>query len=326
MGEVRQRMGGLPTPSEAEGVWRDIWYQEAHNSTALEGNTLVLKQVERLLAEGVVVGQKDLTEYLEVKGYAQAAEWVYSQGLAPRQASPTALLTVTEVRQVHATAMALVWAVSPHPHATSDEGPGGFRRHDVERFPGGMRPPDWTQVQSLLGDWVDRVRGLAQGLPFDPDNLPGLPGIEPPVLEQVGAAHAAFERIHPFIDGNGRAGRLVLNLMLVRLGYPPAIIYKRQRREYLDALRRADAGDAGPLGELVARAVQDNLHRFVIPAVAGPNRLVPLAALQTRTLSHTALRVAALRGRLRAQQGPDGTWRSTRLWVDEYLSSRYKRQ
>ena len=77
---------------------------------------------------------------------------------------------------------------------------------------------------------------------------------------------------------------------------------------------------------MLARAVLDNLYRFVVPAVAGPNRLVPLAALATKTLSEGALRVAANRGRLRAQKGPDGQWRSTRAWVDEYVATRHQRQ
>lgn len=67
------------------------------------------------------------------------------------------------------------------------------------------------------------------------------------------------------------------NLILVRQGYSPAIIYKRQRARYLSALRKADAGSSGALGELLAKAILDNLHRFVVPAVAGPGRLVPLA-------------------------------------------------
>jgi hypothetical protein len=75
------------------------------------------------------------------------------------------------------------------------------------------------------------------------------------------------------------------NLILVRLGYPPAIIQKRERERYLDALARADREDPGPLGELFARAVIDNLTRFVVPAIAGPARLVPLEALATQELS-----------------------------------------
>lgn len=77
--------------------------------------------------------------------------------------------------------------------------------------------------------------------------------------------------------------------------------------------------------ELLARAILDNLHRFVVPAVAGPARLVPLPALATPEISANALRVAATRGRLRASRAADGTWRSTRAWVDEYLADRYAR-
>jgi hypothetical protein len=130
---------------------------------------------------------------------------------------------------------------------------------------------------------------------------------------------------HSFLDGNGRTGRLILNLLLVRLGYPLAIIYKRDRGRYLAWLRRADRGDPGPLGEFLARAVLDNLYKFVVPAVAGPARLVPLPALAGENLSANALRVAAVRGRLKALKAADGTWRSSTAWVDEYVASRYKR-
>ncbi|MCA1601539.1 MAG: Fic family protein, partial [Acidobacteria bacterium] len=61
--ELRQRLGGLPSPREAADIWRGIWFEEAHHSTAIEGNTLVLKQVEQLLAEGRAVGNKELSEY-----------------------------------------------------------------------------------------------------------------------------------------------------------------------------------------------------------------------------------------------------------------------
>ena len=65
--------------------------------------------------------------------------------------------------------------------------------------------------------------------------------------------HNEYERIHPFRDGNGRTGRLVLNLILVRGGYPPAIIRKIDRGRYLKALRRADAGDYMPLAEVLPK-------------------------------------------------------------------------
>ncbi|WP_406285773.1 Fic family protein [Embleya sp. NBC_00896] len=311
--ELRERLGGLPTPTEAEDIWADIWHQEAHNSTAIEGNTLILREVEKLLDEGKAVGSKPLRDYMEVRGYGDAARWVYGQALEPGGWHNGELLSLHEVRSVHHMAMTPVWTVDPHPHASDAEGPGGFRRHEIARFPGGMKPPLWTEVDLLMRQWIEDVDALRN------------PASQP-FPESLARVHNSFERIHPFLDGNGRAGRLLLNLLLGRLGYPPAIIYKRDRDKYLKAMRRADTGDLGPLGELIARSVTSNLHKFVIPAVAGPVRLVPLAALSASDLTESALRVAASRGRLRASKGDDGVWRSTKNWVEQYRANRYKRQ
>ncbi len=132
--------------------------------------------------------------------------------------------------------------------------------------------------------------------------------------------------VHPFIDGNGRTGRLVLNLVLVRLGHPPVVIFKRQRAVYLSAMQRADAGDYGSLGELIARAMIGSLNSFIVPNVAGPARLVPLAALVDKTTTLAALRQAAQRGRLHAVQGSDGLWRSSRKAVDAYQATKHQRR
>jgi hypothetical protein len=309
--ELWQRMGGLPNPLEAADIWQGIWYEEAHHSTAIEGNTLVMKQVERLLAEGRAVGDKALGEYMEVRGYADAAEWVYGQA-HNRPAGSSDRISLTEIRRVHAAAMGPVWNVSPHPEATDREGPGSFREHDIHPFPGGMRPPTWPLVPPAMKSWVAEANRLDPRAPDFPEVLARL--------------HCGFESIHPFLDGNGRTGRLVLNLVLVRLGYPPAIVYKNDRANYLAALRRADTGEYGALGELLARAVLDNLYKFVVPAVAGPARLVPIAALSSPQIGASALRAAAVRGRLQATKGPDGQWRSSRNWVDEYLKNKHRRR
>jgi len=313
IGELRDRLGGLPSPVEAQGIWRDIWLEEAHHSTAIEGNTLVQKQVEKLLAEGRAVGNKELREYMEVQGYANAADWVYGHGIEPGTWIVEEPLTLTDLRQVHRLALDLVWDVAPHPEATDQERPGSFRQHDIQPFPSGITPPPWPEVPALMSTWLAETTQLASG---DPLALP----------EGLASVHARFEQIHPFLDGNGRAGRLVLNLILVRMGYPPAIIYKRERVQYLKALRRAGQGDYGALGELLARAVLDNLYKFIVPAVAGPARLVPLPALASKRVSADALRVAAARGRLEATKGADGTWRSSRLWVDQYLGGRSRKR
>jgi Fic family protein len=297
---------------EAEGIWKDIWTAEAHHSTAIEGNTLVISEVEKLLSEGRAVGDKQLREYMEVKGYANAADWVYREGIQPTSHDPDRYITMHDVRRVHEQVMTLVWDVDPHPHATPQERPGSFRQHDIHEFPGGMKPASWPLVDAEMASWLDQANSIVPRSSHFP--------------EDIAKIHRDFEAIHPFLDGNGRTGRLVLNLILVRMGYPPAIIYKNDRNKYLRALQGADAGDYGALGEFIARAILDNLYKFIMPAVAGPARLVPLAALATKELSSTTLRVAANRGALQATKGPDGQWRSSRQWVDEYARNRYKRR
>lgn len=316
--ELNERLGGLPSPEESDYVWSDIWHLEAHHSTALEGNTLALREVEALLDEGRAVGSKPLKEYMEVQGYGAAARWVYRQGLDPGDWHAGELMSVFEVRQVHSRAMSPVWEVAPHPEATEREAPGMFREHDIHPFESGMKPPDWPLVPAMVHGWVESVNAVA-------DELRSRSTAEP-WPERLAQIHHRFEQVHPFIDGNGRTGRLLLNLALVRLGYPPVIVLKRERPSYLAALQKADAGDYGLLGEMLARAMYDNLNRFIMPNVAGPARLVPLAALVTEEFSLAALRQAAQRGRLYAVPGPDGVWRSSRKAVLAYKKTKGQRR
>lgn len=318
LSELNQRLGGLPSPREAEDIWTDIWHQEAHHSTALEGNTLVQREVQALLDQGRAVGAKPLKEYNEVRGYADAAQWVYGQALDPGDWHNGNLITISEIRHVHHAAMTAVWDVAPHPDATDRERPGSFREHDIAPFPAGMTPPGWPFVPAKVDEWVTEVCALRDRIIRN--------ALVRPLPEELARVHNEFERVHPFIDGNGRAGRLLLNLLLVRLGYPPVIIYKRQRAAYLAAMQKADSGDYGVLGELIARAMHDNLNRFIVPNVAGPARLVALAALADDEFSLPALRQAAQRGRLSAVQGPDGVWRSSRKAVDAYRQSKHQRR
>ncbi len=309
--EDLRSVGGLPLPLEAESIWEGIWYEEAHHSTAIEGNTLILKEVEALLAEGKAVGSKELAEYLEVEGYAKAAQWVYAQAVERSgDWSGAERINVTELRQIHRLVVEPAWLHSPPEGLHEREGPGSFRQHDIRPFTGGMTPPSFPEVPSLITDWLrDANRGLGDGQ-------------HPMVF--VADIHARFERIHPFRDGNGRVGRLATNLLLVRHGYPPAVIHKRDRTRYLNALRRADRGDPEPLAEMFARSVTDGIHRFLLPGLAGPHRLVPLRSLADGELSGNALAVAAKRGRLRAVRRTD-QWYSTRQWVEEYKERRYQR-
>jgi fido (protein-threonine AMPylation protein) len=319
------RIGGLPSPIENASIWEGIWTEEAHHSTAIEGNTLLLKQVRVLLETGVVTGPpKELKEILEVQAYAEAARWTYAQALPGGDWQPDDRITLTELREIHRLVIEPVWRHFPPEELLPGEGPGSFRLHDIQPFAGGLRPPDFTAVPHLLTDWLAAANSPVEG--------------QHP-LERLAEVHARFEQIHPFRDGNGRAGRLVLNLLLVRLGYPPAVILKKERDAYLRALQRADPARAdidlsaastatarhgpefGALSALVARAVKRSIDRFLLPGLAGPHRLLSLSALATDDLTALGLRRAAERGRLVAYLR-DGRWYSTQAAVANYRASR----
>lgn len=100
-----------------------------------------------------------------------------------------------------------------------------------------MTPPTWPLVPAQLQAWVETVQAIPER------SLQGV--VLPELLAQV---HNHFEKVHPFIDGNGRTGRLALNLIVVRMGYPPIVVLKGQRSRYLQALAMADRDDFGPLG------------------------------------------------------------------------------
>ena len=312
MREVITTHGALPAPASARDVWDDLWIADAHNSTAIEGNTLVLAQVRDLLRAHETSGRRPLRDYLEVLGYAAAARSIIDEIDTQPSAARTARVTVTDVRRLHALAIGPVWEWEPHPDALPEETPGGWRRHDVHVFPGGMRPPSWTEVPQRMTDWVRAASAAAAT-------------VDQQLPERLAAAHAEFERIHPFLDGNGRTGRLLLNLLLVRSGYPPIVLRNRQRTAYLRALALADAGNTGPLAELIARGIIDAVEQLIIPAAAGAADPVPLASLADDRINVTALAMAARRGRLRAVRDDAGRWRSTREDVDAYLASKHQR-
>lgn len=293
---LREHLGGQPRAVEADHILRQIWIDDVHNSTAIEGNTMTRAQVENLVERRQASGS--LVENLDVEGYSRAADWAY-QVARDYKGVPVSVL-----RELHKIAVGLAWSVEPPP--TRDV-PGAWRTGGVRIR--AVQVPLPAVVPAELDAW-SRSTSHLQG--------------RHPVVHAADH-HAWLERIHPFVDGNGRTGRLVLNFMLLQHGYPPAVILATQRRRYLDALEKADGGNPNPLAEVLARAVYDTLNRFLIPNLAGAAKLVPLTALAAGTpYSPAYLRSRVLSGRLHAVR--DGKlWLSSRAWLDEYVGSRDRR-
>jgi len=290
---LKSRLGGLPHAVEADDILRAIWIDDVHNSTAIEGNTMTRAQVEDLVERGKASAA--LIENLEVRGYADAADWVY------RHALDYDRVPVSVVSEVHKLAVTLAWDLEPP--ATRDR-PGAWRQASVAVRSVKVSVP--AAIPSDLVTWSASTGTLGESHP----------------VVHAAMHHAWFERIHPFVDGNGRVGRLVLNFMLIQRGYPPAIIVKTQRPRYLRALKLADEGNPNPLAEVVARAVSGVLTRFLIPNLAGTAKLIPLAALGSQgPYPVQYLRLLVFQGKLRAVR--DGRlWFSSRKWLDDYIANR----
>lgn len=290
---LHDSLGGLPRAIEADQILHSIWIDDVHHSTAIEGNTMTRAQVEDLVDRRRA--SATLLETLEVEGYARAADWVY-RNAADYSDVPTSVLS-----EVHRQAMELAWKIEPPP--TRD------------------RPGDWRTVGVA-------VRGLDVALPISIHaelskwSASTADPLGRHALEHAAVHHAMLEKIHPFVDGNGRVGRLILNFMLLQKGHPPAVIHVDQRQRYLRALRSADGGNWRPLTEVIARAVSGALNRFLIPGLAGDARLVPLSSLASNgPYSSAYLRQLAIAGRLRSiREGR--LWLSSRAWLNEYIASR----
>jgi len=292
---LHNSLGGLPRAVEADHILREIWLDDVHNSTAIEGNTMTRAQVVEL-----VEGRKasaTLVEALEVEGYARAADWVY------RQAGECNGVPLKIVSEIHRLVVGLPWEIAPP--VTRDR-PGSWRNGGVTVRAVPVSLP--AAVPADLQTWSDSTTSVTDH-----------------PIAHAATHHAWFERIHPFTDGNGRVGRLVLNFMLIQRGYPPAVILATQRSRYLRALETADNGNPNPLTEVVARAVAGTLSRFLIPKLAGEAKLVPLSALSAQS-SYSAdyLRQLAQNGRLRAVR-EGHMWLSSRAWLNVYISKRDRR-
>lgn len=293
--------GGLPRAVEADQILREIWVEDTYHSTALEGSPISRRQVVRLLEEGQASGS--LTDSLEIQGYAKAARWVYE---AAPEHQPEHGVPKWVVQTVHQLLVGPSWSVV----APDDRSqPGDFRKKGVNIEGSRVRTTPPGALDGAIQDWIDASTSAA-GENYDHQ------------LVHSAALHAWFERIHPFVDGNGRVGRLLLNFMLLQRGYPPAVFDAALRDRYLRALARADQGNPRFLTELMARAVENNITKFLIPQLAGEARLVPLAALAEQTeYTQTYLRTLAAEGRLNAvKEGK--LWLSSQAAVEEYKQSK----
>jgi Fic family protein len=181
-----------------------------YTSNAIEGNTLTASETALVVEKGITVGGKPLKDHLEAVDHFQALHYV--RELA-RQMNP---ITESDVRNLHR----LVMLRSGPEIAGRYADQGRFVLTEIGR----RTFPSPAEVPALMGDFAKWL------------------GTAPATPESAFTAHRRLVEIHPFNDGNGRTARLLMNLILLRGGYPPAAVRPEDRPAYVNALQQMDAG------------------------------------------------------------------------------------
>lgn len=218
------------TPAEVEAIREVFLVEHTYNSNAIEGNTLTLQETA-LVLQGITIDRKPLKDHLEAVGYKEAFQYV--EELA-KQDKP---LTDFEIKSIHS----LVLADRP-------EDKGTFRRVNV-RIAGALTEPVQPyliepKIEELLEDYKNWAETMH-------------------IVERVALFHLRFEGIHPFIDGNGRTGRLLMNLQLIKEGLPAVNIKYTDRRSYYDAFDEyARNNSADAMTKLIGEALVARLREM----------------------------------------------------------------
>ncbi|XP_030074720.1 protein adenylyltransferase FICD [Microcaecilia unicolor] len=214
-------------------VMEESYYHHIFHTVAIEGNTLTLSEIRHIIETRYAVPGKSLEEQNEVIGMHAAMKYVNTT-LISRIGS----VTISDILQIHRRVLGYVDPVEA----------GRFRTNQV--FVGHHIPPHPRDVEKQMQEFVQWLNS---------DDAMNLHPVEFAAL-----AHYKLVYIHPFVDGNGRTSRLIMNVILMQAGYPPITIRKEQRSEYYHVLEMANEGDVRPFIRLIAKCTETTLDMLII--------------------------------------------------------------
>ncbi len=201
-----------------------------YNSNAIEGNTLTLKETKVVL-EGITVGGKSLREHVEAINHREAIAWC--EGVVSRDEPLSEYL----IKSVHQLLLKNI----------DDTNAGRYRQENVVIAGADHTPPDSLHLPELMQKLVDGYQVEV----YHP-------------LERAARLHVDFDGIHPFVDGNGRTARLLMNLDLMESGFLPVVIKAENRQAYYEALDKAHTeGACQGFIELVVKAQEEMLRHYL---------------------------------------------------------------
>lgn len=258
-----------------------------YHSNAIEGNTLSLRETQMVIEYGMTVHGHALREYLEATNHAEAYSYLIT---LVEKKSP---VTREDILALHSLVMDKIL-----------EAKGQFRTAPVFIRGANMTPPPASRVEPLMREWIAWID--SEGNEYEP-------------VMRAAIAHHGFEAVHPFLDGNGRVGRLLLNLMLMREGYPPALLLRDWRVRYIRALDTANTGNYNPLANLIGQATEAGLDLYLEACAALPSDSYQLLSklAQSSDYSIEYLGWLARQGRIDAVKR-GRRWYSTREAIEQY--------
>jgi Fic family protein len=227
----KKRLDSLrPFPKIILSKLREYFTVEmTYNSNAIEGNSLSLQETRAVLEDGITIGGKSLREHLEVTNHKIAIDFVDSLIRKKK-------ITEADILEINAI---ILDRIIP-------DLAGFYRASQVLISGSGYRPPSAAKVPELMKGFGKKLNAKQK----DP-------------IEHALQAHFDFVHIHPFIDGNGREARLLMNLVLMRAGYPPCYILNAERKRYIDSLEEGHKGNLAPFSNIIARAVERSLDLYL---------------------------------------------------------------
>ncbi|MBN8565776.1 MAG: Fic family protein [Flavobacteriales bacterium] len=222
-----------PLPSIAlQKIKESLTIEWTYNSNSIEGNTLTLRETQMVLQEGITVKGKSLREHFEAKNHEKAIDYLYSL------VNENYTLRSFDILSLHELVLRMI----------EDEFAGRIRNGGVRITGANFVPPNANKVSDLLDELIDFINSN----PLDLNDI-----------ELATVFHHKLVWIHPFFDGNGRTVRLAMNLLLMRKGFPPAIILKNDRKKYYDALNQANSGNYQKLMLLMSQALERTLNIYI---------------------------------------------------------------
>ncbi len=209
---------------------KDFELTFTHNSTAIEGNTLSLMETKVILEDGISIGGKELREIYEVVNHKKSYRYIKRCIAEDKQ------LDETIIKDIHAI-------------LTENIIIGGiYRNQDVRISGAGHTPPSGN-------DMFMQIKNFYADLQYKKEYNP---------IELAAWTHAEFVRIHPFIDGNGRTSRLIMNYQLMINGFLPVSIAKENRLEYYNVLEEyAVNGNLTPFAHMIAKLEEEQLDSYI---------------------------------------------------------------